>query len=247
MVPQLEDATCALLWTALHSEEARERAGIASRAITMGWDAHLPQAVLLLGIDEQHPNRATCDDDERRLASIVRATVGPDTIFCSDPDGYMTLLTPTTAPSGPPCRALHAAVSAAHPYSAVTVAAGSTKQGVEYIRYSYAEAIETMTLGRRLYSRHFVLSYTELGMHRLFTQVPDTALRTLVDETLGPLLAHDNATGELLHTLEIYLHHDRVGVTTSRALCVHYNTLRDRVARIERLIGKIERHPTSRQ
>lgn len=83
-----------------------------------------------------------------------------------------------------------------------------------------------------------VICAADLGMYRLFAHVGGiTALRTAVDESLGPLLEADEQEGsDLVYTLRTFLQNDRRMTETARVLFVHVNTLRYRIERISRLL-----------
>ena len=84
-----------------------------------------------------------------------------------------------------------------------------------------------------------VLLYGDMGAYRylvglLDTGGPDDELRSAVER----LVEYDAARQtQLLTTLELFLTHGRSSTTTSRALTVHVNTLRQRLERIESLTG----------
>lgn len=72
-------------------------------------------------------------------------------------------------------------------------------------------------------------------------------LQALVDDALGPLLTYDAGhDGSLVHSLTVYLRHDRNGVEAAEELHVHYNTLRYRLKQIERLTGAPDKDPMRR-
>jgi purine catabolism regulator len=61
-------------------------------------------------------------------------------------------------------------------------------------------------------------------------------VRALSESTLAPLLS-DPAADRLVETLEVFLHHNGAWEPASRALGVHRHTLRNRIARVEQLLG----------
>ena len=67
------------------------------------------------------------------------------------------------------------------------------------------------------------------------------AIAPKVDEMLGPLRERE----PLLETLAAYFEHDLGVVSTARALRIHPNSLRYRLARIEELIGRPLRRPAT--
>jgi purine catabolism regulator len=237
-----------LLLMELVSRPPRDRAETARRAAAMGWNLRLPRAVVLV---EVASTGTGCPADtelalEERLLPLVRSAAGPGAIIWGSQSGLVLLMEPGPSLNGR-CQALHAAVTAAHPDWDVAVAAGTVRDDFTDYHHSYEEAAQTLTLGRELHGPDFVRGYADLGVYRLLGQLPAAELTALVDDALGPLLAHDaEHEGSLVETLGVYLLQDRNGVATAARLHVHYNTLRYRLRQIDRLTGGLERRPTTR-
>ena len=81
--------------------------------------------------------------------------------------------------------------------------------------------------------------FAGLGIFRLLSLVPDTAeLRSFVSEALGELVANDSAENEdLLATLRVLLDTNCNVAEAARILHFHYNTLRYRIVKLERMLG----------
>jgi purine catabolism regulator len=76
------------------------------------------------------------------------------------------------------------------------------------------------------------LYYMDLSVYRLLFQFEDhPELKSFLQETLGPLLAHENAD-EFLATLEEFFAHNGNLSRTSDALFIHRNTLTYRMERM---------------
>lgn len=103
--------------------------------------------------------------------------------------------------------------------------------------YDEARAACEVGLGGDHRTEDDVLSARSLGIQGL-ASLPLTQLRTTVADTFGPLLDSDHRRGtQHLATLRTYLAHDRHIPGTAADLRVHYNTVRNRVARIEALLA----------
>jgi purine catabolism regulator len=79
--------------------------------------------------------------------------------------------------------------------------------------------------------------FDDLGLDRLLVGVPGTEVNAFCASVLGPLEAHDAANGTaLVRTLDVYLA-SRNAALAARQLYLHYNTLKNRLARIEEIAG----------
>ena len=81
-------------------------------------------------------------------------------------------------------------------------------------------------------------SFAGLGLYRLISNVRQAELRAFVHDTLGPVLElPEPARTDLLKSLAV-LFSTRFNVAESaRALHYHYNTMRYRVTKLERMLG----------
>ncbi|MFM9370717.1 PucR family transcriptional regulator [Streptomyces sp. Da 82-17] len=185
---------------------------------------------------------------EERLLSAARTALGSHTPAWGTPGGLTVLVEPGRSLAAA-CRALQRAVRAACPGRPVALAAGTVRDDFAELHLSHSEALSTLALGRELdgVQGSFVRLHAESGVYRLLDQLPTAELRALVDDALGPLLAYDaEHDGALVHSLAVYLRHDRNGVETADELHIHYNTLRYRLKQIERLTGAPDKDPMRR-
>ncbi len=104
---------------------------------------------------------------------------------------------------------------------------------------AYREALDATTIGRALLSEGGAIAYSQLGAYRYLVHIvaedaPRDRMRTAVDV----LIEYDSRRrSALLDTLERYLAERRSVIESARALFIHPNTLRQRLARIEELTG----------
>jgi DNA-binding PucR family transcriptional regulator len=121
----------------------------------------------------------------------------------------------------------------------VVLGVSTARRGAPGTRAALGEARDAAAIGLALLDGGGVLLYGEMGAYRylvglLETGGPDDELRRAVER----LVEYDAARQtQLLTTLELFLTHGRSSTTTSRALTVHVNTLRQRLERIESLTG----------
>ncbi|WP_131103706.1 PucR family transcriptional regulator [Ornithinimicrobium sufpigmenti] len=113
---------------------------------------------------------------------------------------------------------------------------------------AYSEARKAAQVGRRLHGDRAVTHFDALGVFRLLSQVEDRAeLASFIGETLGPLAAVDSEEMEDLRTtLTVLLDHNLNVASTARALHFHYNSLRYRISKLERLLGPFTTDPRLR-
>jgi purine catabolism regulator len=113
-----------------------------------------------------------------------------------------------------------------------------TYPGPSGISSAYQEARTALRLGHRVSGASAVTAYGELGLFRLLAQVGDEDLRMFAEETLGPLMRlSEPERSEMFRTLETLIEHNMNMAEAARHLHYHYNTLRYRLAKLERLLG----------
>jgi PucR family transcriptional regulator, purine catabolism regulatory protein len=104
---------------------------------------------------------------------------------------------------------------------------------------AYEEARKALQIGRRVVGPGQTTLFGTLGMFRLLSLIDDTdELRTFATDTLGGVLAlKPNERTELLRTLEVLLD-TQLNVTRAASIQhFHYNTMRYRIQKLERLVG----------
>lgn len=105
---------------------------------------------------------------------------------------------------------------------------------------AYSQAWEAVRVGRRLSGAGSVSRFDDLGLYRLLSLVPESdELRSFLSDTLGPLAGPegDVESDELRRTLTVLLDTNLNVAQTARRLHFHYNTLRYRIGKLERLLG----------
>ena len=237
----------ALMLMELVSRQPRNRSETGRRAAAMGWDLHLPRAVVLVDLTDRDGGPPIDEHAlEDQLVPLVRSAAGPHVIAW----GVRTVLSLLLEPGddlAATVQHVHDVILARHPGWSAAVAAGRVYDDFVDFHRSYDESVEALTLGRELYGDDFVLTYDELGIHRLLVQLPREELEELVRLALGPLLEYDAGhNGRLVESLGVYLLYNRNAAEAAEQLHVHYNTLRYRLQQIEKLTGGLDRHASSR-
>jgi purine catabolism regulator len=112
------------------------------------------------------------------------------------------------------------------------------------IAQAYTEARKAVAVGRRVRGRGSVSHFDSLGVHRLLSLVPDASeLRSFATEVLGDLARDTVEATDLRHTLQTLLDTNLNVAETARVLHFHYNTLRYRIGKLERIVGPFTTDP----
>ncbi len=121
------------------------------------------------------------------------------------------------------------------PRHAVRCGIGAPARELGTWRTSFRQAGQALELARRL-GESRPLYFPDLSVYRLLVQMehsPD--LSSFLEETLGPLLAHESSA-EFVRTLEAFFEHHGNLSQTAEALYLHRNTLAYRLDRIEEIL-----------
>jgi purine catabolism regulator len=104
---------------------------------------------------------------------------------------------------------------------------------------AYEQAVKAVRVGRQLHGAGARAHFDQLGVYRLLSLVSDPAeLHAFVRETLGELAADDEPElVDLRRTLQVLLETNLNVAETARRLHFHYNTLRYRIGKLERMLG----------
>ncbi|MGI5168780.1 PucR family transcriptional regulator [Spirillospora sp. CA-253888] len=104
---------------------------------------------------------------------------------------------------------------------------------------AYDQAVKAVRVGRQLHGDGARAHFDQLGVYRLLSLVSDPAeLHAFVRETLGELAADDEPElADLRRTLHVLLETNLNVAETARRLHFHYNTLRYRIGKLERMLG----------
>jgi PucR family transcriptional regulator, purine catabolism regulatory protein len=212
-----------------------------ARAVRFGWDLQRPLAVL---VARQSGAERSDEPAGQQEAAGLRA-VELWTLAVRDKDrsaavaGFATELVAVVGAADAEAIAsrVHAdmTASAGRAYSVGVSQAGAGPLDIPRL---YEEARVALQVGQRLSGGSAVTNFAGLGLYRLLSNVSQAELRAFVQDTLGPVLElPEPARSDLLKSLAV-LSSTRFNVAESaRILHYHYNTMRYRVTKLERMLG----------
>jgi PucR family transcriptional regulator, purine catabolism regulatory protein len=232
---------------------------VAEHADTFGWDLRRPVVVVAAEIDPsgpdgQPPARAQRRQWQERFSAAwrqVSRTIDPS-IPCVDFTSEVITLLPVAEGDSEPV-AGHGVVRRA--VTAVTGDKGGGRRpfsvGVSRVAHSldelpeaYAQARRAVEVGRRVSGGGSTTFFDQLGLHRLIALVPDTGeLRAFTRDVLGPLAEPTTEAADLRETLQVLLDTNFNVAEAARLQFFHYNTMRYRVSKLERLLGPLSTDP----
>jgi purine catabolism regulator len=232
---------------------------VAEHAATFGWDLDRPMVVLCAEIDPPTPDAASVSRlvrrqwQERFAAAWRQVTRGLDrTIPTVDFSSEVVVLLPVPDDADDP-EGGHAIVR-----RAVTAVAGDkgggrrpfsvgvsrVAIGLDGLPEAYAQAQRAVEVGRRVHGGGSTTFFDSLGLHRLIALIPDQSeLRSFAHDVLGPLADDTTEAGDLRRTLQVLLDTNFNVAEAARSQFFHYNTMRYRVSKLERLLGPLSEDP----
>ncbi len=105
----------------------------------------------------------------------------------------------------------------------------------------YQEALVALKVGRKLYGPGTLLLFRDVGTYRLLLGIWERdpeQIRSLYEETIGPVDAYDQANGtQLVQTLSVFFKHDESLTKTASELYAHRHTIRYRLEKIADISG----------
>jgi len=109
---------------------------------------------------------------------------------------------------------------------------------------AYTQARRSVEIGRRVHGGGSTTFFDQLGVHRLIALVPEVEeLRAFTADVLGPLAEPTTEAADLRETLRVLLDTNFNVAEAARLQFFHYNTMRYRVSKLERLLGPLSADP----
>ena len=245
----------------LFLRRAGDEGYVAEHAETFGWELRRPVVVVVaeidpLGPDEPPVSRATQRSwQERFAAAWLQVTRGLDRgIPCVDFTSEVVALLPVelgpaTGEEHPGEHVVRRVVTAVtgdrgggrRPFS---VGVSRVATDVDALPEAYAQARRAVEIGHRVQGGASTTFFDQLGLHRLIALVPDTAeLQAFTRDVLGPLAETTTEAADLRETLQVLIDTNFNVAEAARTQFFHYNTMRYRVSKLERLLGPLSTDP----
>ncbi len=215
-------------------------ADIAERANSFGWDLGRPRAVLLASVDPPTDDRLATALGT--IAAAARATLGRDAIVWTRSATIAALIAPSTDEPAERRRIaerLRSELDQRLRSVTVSIGVGRRVETPSLLTRSFVEASRAVDVGRWAKGRHVTEVFDQLGLERLLASTPTDDLADFVEHAIGALVAHDRANHtDLTESLGVWLA-TRNMAEAARRTHVHYNTFKNRLERIESILGPV--------
>lgn len=235
---------------------AGDRDWVIAHADALGWDIDRDVVVVVAQLDpETSPPPAT--EPTNRSAQERLTTAWQNAMLRRD--GFIAVagfaqevVALMPAPSNPDAAVLEVArqVSRDMGSSARSFTTGVSRvvADPDGLPSGYEQARRAVHVGRQMNGPGSVAHFDGLGSFRLLCQIQDRSeLHCFVEETLHELGAeNDPEMAELRHTLKVLLDTNLNVAEAARQLHFHYNTLRYRIGKLERILGPFSTDPELR-
>ena len=224
---------------------------VREHVIGFGWEMSGPMVVLVAQIDPQAPFQPSASLEEQRQWQErfgnawrqVAATIARSIPVADFGSEVVAVLPGEDAETAAALvrRMVHTVAGdkggGRRPFSA---GVGRVAIGVAGLPEAYAQARRAVEVGRRVHGGSTTTWFDELGLHRLIAMVPDAEeLRAFAHDVLGELAASTDEAATLRETLQVLLNTNFNVAEAARTQFFHYNTMRYRVGKLERLLGPI--------
>lgn len=223
---------------------------------TLGWDVSRPLVVVVAALDPaegDHAAPTSRREAQERFAGawtgvVSRADRAAPVVGFAQEVVAMVGVAPSESPRDE-VEALVRAVTGDGGGGRRTFATGVSRvvDDPGALAAGYEQARRAVQVGRQLQGASAVAHFDDLGAFRLLSLIDDPAeLDSFVAEVLGELARDDAEAADLRATLRVLLDTNLNVAETSRRLHFHYNTLRYRITKLERIVGPFATDPDLR-
>lgn len=243
----------------LFLRRAGDETYVEEHTAAFGWEVHRPVVVVAAEIDPPAPGDEPVSGVQRRRWQErfsaawrqVTGSVDPG-IPCVDFSSEVVSLLPVADGDDDPVagqavvRRMVTAVAGdkgggRRPFS---VGVSRVAAALDELPEAYAQARRAVEVGRRVHGGGSTTFFDQLGVHRLIALVPETSeLQSFTRDVLGPLAEGTSEAADLRETLQVLLDTNFNVAEAARLQFFHYNTMRYRVSKLERLLGPLSSDP----
>lgn len=213
---------------------------VISHAASLGWDLDRPVTVVVVELDQESTGEVADRAAADRLVAAWTAAARRRDRRCAVA-GFSHEVVAVLGAGACDVEALakDAAATFADAGRGFSTGVSRTAATPSGLPDAYEQAVKAVRVGRQLHGGGAVAHFDQLGVFRLLSLVGDTdELHAFVRETLGDLAGEDDAEAmDLRRTLQVLLETNLNVAETARRLHFHYNTLRYRIGKLERLLG----------
>ena len=251
----------------MFSGRAGDNDYILEHAAGLGWKFRLPAVVVSAEIDTSQPDEGPATGEvrrewQRRFFAAWRQTLHSHDKTVPTADFSAEVVTLLPVPHD-----FDAAQTEAHPAiratlkGVITTVAGDKGGGrrpftvgvsrvvtdMSELPSAYLQSRRAVEVGRRVNGGGSTTHFNDLGIHRLLGLLPDPSeLTAFASDVLGDLADDSAESLELRTTLRVLLDCNLNVAEASRAQFFHYNTMRYRINKLERILGPFTSDPNLR-
>lgn len=223
-----------VLLRALIAPRQDDAAVLADRAARHGMDVTQPLSLMLVALEGPSAGYAA-----RRLRALLPAPAALAGVLVDDVDGLLVMLCNTTRALDlrqAVTAAMRRELGSAAAYRGVLSRPAAALAEIPALHTTLRRALAVLG---RIGAQGHVVDQNELAMYSTLFETHDgSSLAHFLESTIGALLAHDRKRGsELTATLLCYFDCHQNAKTTAQRLDIHVNTVRQRLATIEDLLG----------
>ncbi len=231
---------------------AGDRAFVVEHAATFGWDLDRPMVVVTAELDPTEDvvsGRVRREWQERFAAAWRQVCAAHDRSIASvDFSTEVVSLVPAADDLRGEVARLVSKVAGDRGGGRRPFSCGISRvASLDDLPAAYSQARRATTVGRRVNGPKNATWFDDLGLHRLLALVPDGAeLVEFAHDVLGELAEDTTDASDLRTTLQVLLDTNLNVAEAARLQFFHYNTMRYRVSKLERLLGPFTSDPNLR-
>jgi sugar diacid utilization regulator len=216
------------LLRALVASHSEDRASVLERARRLRLDLGQAFSLMLVDMDHRRPETMA-----RRLRTDSRFAEA----VCDELDGVLAILCATTTAQD--IAREFSAIAKRECQSGFRGIVSKPIRRVESVRAVYAALRRGLPVLHRIGIHGQLIEQNQMALYAvLFESHDQESLKDYIDACIGPVIAHDRKRGtQIGETLLTYLDNSQNAKSTAACLHIHVNTVRQRLANVDELLG----------